>query len=295
MYKLLALDMDGTLLTSRGEISPATREAISQARAMGVTVVLASGRPLEGMLPYLNMLGLNTDADFVLCYNGSLIQKAGNHDVVRSCILTGADARQLQSLSRELGVNIHAFSRRLGLITPKHNHYTEHEATLNGIPLREIDFSTLADDEEILKVMFVDEPAQLSSAIARLEPALHQRYTIVQSAPYFLEFLNPGSNKGIAVEMLANYLGLDASAVICVGDAGNDRHMIEFAGLGVAMGNATEDIKAIADFVTDSNDQDGVAHVIQQFILNGDPCADTEGMTTHTKQGRQDKAELITH
>ena len=68
--------------------------------------------------------------------------------------------------------------------------------------------------------------------------------------------------------MLADYLGLDASEVICVGDAGNDRHMIEFAGLGVAMGNATEDIKAIADFVTKSNDQDGIAHLIERFIVN---------------------------
>lgn len=268
MYKLLALDMDGTLLTSQGEISPNTREAIAKARAMGVKVVLASGRPLEGMLPYLNTLGLNTDDDFVLCYNGSLIQKAGSHDVVRSCILNGCDAYALQTLSRELGVNIHAFSRRLGLITPKRNHYTEHEATLNGIPLLEMDFAELPADEEILKVMFIDEPDVLSAAIARLTPDLHQRYTIVQSAPYFLEFLNPASNKGIAVGMLAEYLGLDVSEVICVGDAGNDRHMIEFAGLGVAMGNATEDIKAIADFVTKSNDQDGIAHLIERFIVN---------------------------
>lgn len=268
MYKLLALDMDGTLLTSQGEISPNTREAIAKARAMGVKVVLASGRPLEGMLPYLNTLRLNTDDDFVLCYNGSLIQKAGSHDVVRSCILNGCDAHALQTLSRELGVNIHAFSRRLGLITPKRNHYTEHEAKLNGIPLLEMDFAELPADEEILKVMFIDEPEVLSAAIARLTPDLHQRYTIVQSAPYFLEFLNPSSNKGIAVGMLADYLGLDASEVICVGDAGNDRHMIEFAGLGVAMGNATEDIKAIADFVTKSNDQDGIAHLIERFIVN---------------------------
>lgn len=268
MYKLLALDMDGTLLTSCGDISLNTREAIAKARAMGVKVVLASGRPLEGMLPYLDTLGLNTDTDFVLCYNGSLIQKAGSHEVVRRCILSGADAHELQTLSRELDVNIHAFSRRLGLITPKRNHYTEHEAKLNGIPLLEMDFAELPADEEILKVMFIDEPDVLSAAIARLTPDLHQRYTIVQSAPYFLEFLNPASNKGIAVGMLAEYLGLDVSEVICVGDAGNDRHMIEFAGLGVAMGNATDDIKSIADFVTKSNDQDGIAHVIERFIVH---------------------------
>ncbi|MEG0857514.1 MAG: HAD-IIB family hydrolase, partial [Terrisporobacter sp.] len=93
-------------------------------------------------------------------------------------------------------------------------------------------------------------------------------YTIVRSTPFFLEFLNPQANKGAGIGLLAHELGIKQDEIICVGDAGNDKHMIEYAGLGVAMGNATEDIKDLADYITLSNDDDGVAHVINKFILN---------------------------
>ena len=91
---------------------------------------------------------------------------------------------------------------------------------------------------------------------------------MVRSAPYFLEFMNKRSNKGTGVAALAEHLGLDASQVIAVGDAGNDHHMIAYAGLGVAMGNATDEIKALAQHTTGRNDEDGVAQVIERFILN---------------------------
>ena len=91
-----------------------------------------------------------------------------------------------------------------------------------------------------------------------------------RSAPFFLEFLNKNSNKGAGVRMVAEYLGLTADQVICMGDAGNDHHMIEYAGLGIAMGNAMEETKALADYVTDTNDNHGVAAAIEKFILNAE-------------------------
>ena len=131
-----------------------------------------------------------------------------------------------------------------------------------------IDFDELADDELILKVMLVDKPEKLSAAIKQLPASLHEEFTIMQSAPYFLEFLNLNSNKGIGVKALAEHLSIPMEQVICMGDAGNDYHMIKYAGLGVAMGNATDDIKAIADHITASNDEHGVAKAIQKFVLN---------------------------
>ncbi|OAN13287.1 HAD family hydrolase [Photobacterium jeanii] len=268
MYKLVALDMDGTLLNSQGEISPRTKEAIAQARQQGVHVVLASGRPLEGMTKYLAELDMNSDQDYVLSYNASLVQRVASKEVIRSQILKGSDAKNLASLSQDLGVNVHAFSRRFGLITPQNNEYTRHEAEINGLTITELDFVELDNNEDIMKVMMIDEPERLSAAIAKLPPHVYEQYTVVQSAPFFLEFLNPKSNKGTGVGMLAEHLGIDASEVICMGDAGNDKHMIEYAGLGVAMANATDDIKAIANHITDSNNEHGVAKVIEDFILN---------------------------
>lgn len=97
----------------------------------------------------------------------------------------------------------------------------------------------------------------------------YDRFTVVRSAPFFLEILNSETvAKGNGVSMLANYLGIKPEEVICVGDASNDVHMLEYAGLSVAMGNAFDDIKAIADYVTHTNEEDGVAHVIEKFILS---------------------------
>ena len=194
MYKLIALDMDGTLLDEEGQISTRNRQAIAAARAQGVKVVLASGRPVAGLMPYLQSLGITGSDEYVLSYNGSLVQSVGSGQVLASRLLTGADASTLAQTASELGVNVHAFSHRQGLITPRNSRYTELERSLNGVSLTELDFATLPVEEPILKVMMVDEPPRLAEAIARLPAELHQRYTVVQSTPFFLEFLHPESN-----------------------------------------------------------------------------------------------------
>lgn len=268
MYKLIALDMDGTLLNSKREISAENKAAIAAARAKGVVVVLASGRPIDGMRAQLQALDMISDNDYVLSYNASLVQKVKSESIIRSHILTGAEAKKLASLARECGVHIHAFSQQKGLITPALNHYTEHESEILGMPITVIDFAELDDDEQILKVMMIDQPELLSAAIKQLPESLYAEFTIVQSAPFFLEFLNRESNKGVGVKALADYLGITAEQVICMGDAGNDLHMIEYAGLGVAMANASDEIKAAANHITVSNDQHGVAKVIQEFVLD---------------------------
>ena len=116
--------------------------------------------------------------------------------------------------------------------------------------------------------MIIDEEERLEAAIAQLPSDLYQQYTIVRSAPFFLEFMHTNSNKGVGVKALADFLNIKQDEVIAMGDAGNDHHMIEFAGLGVAMGNATEATKAIANYLTDTNNNSGVAQVIEKFILN---------------------------
>ena len=267
MYKLVALDMDGTLLNSQGAISPRNKQAILAAIAQGTRVVLASGRPLEGMNWALEELGMIGNDDYVACYNGSLVYQVADKKLLRSQMVTGADAKSLASLANKLGVYVHAFSLKDGLITPKHNYYTDHEAKINDLTITEVDFSTLNDDEEILKVMMIDEPEKLSAAIAQLPAEIYQQYNILQSAPFFLEFLHTDSHKGIGVKAIADQFGIHADEVICMGDAGNDKQMLEYAGLGVAMDNASDDIKAIANHITASHDDDGVALVIEAFIL----------------------------
>lgn len=267
MYKLVALDMDGTLLREDKTISDRTKKAIKDAREMGTTVVLATGRPIEGVRKVLKELDMLTDKDYVLSYNGALVQKTSDKKVISKVALSGKDALELYKLSKELGVNLHAFSEKLGLVTPKMSKYTEVEAEINDIEVNIIDMNIIKEDDVIIKIMMIDEPEVLGPAFDKLPKEIFEKYTVVRSTPYFLEFLNKEANKGVGVELLAKHLGIKQEEIIAMGDAGNDKHMIEYAGLGVAMGNAFEEVKEIANYITDTNENDGVAKTIEKFIL----------------------------
>jgi len=267
MIKLIALDMDGTLLNAQKEVSERNYEAIQAAKKAGIKVVLASGRPLQGLQAYLDQLGLTGKDDYVVSYNGSLVQRVACGEVLHKTSLKGSDAKEIFKISQQLGVFIHAFSVTQGLITHKHNTWTNLEASLNGLEVNEIDFNNIADDDDIIKIMMVAEEKDLTIAINNLPEHLKTQYTVVQSAPFFLEFLHPSSNKGIAVERLCQELTLSPEQVMCVGDAENDHAMLKFAGVAVAMENADPATKALASFITKSNLEDGVAFAIEQKAL----------------------------
>jgi Cof subfamily protein (haloacid dehalogenase superfamily) len=268
MIKLIALDMDGTLLNDEKKITPRTYQAIQQAKQEGVKVVLASGRPLEGLRPYLEQLELTSDQDFVISYNGSLVQRVGSGEIIHKTTLNGSDGTQLAKVAEQLGVFIHAFSAEHGLITQQHNPWTDIESSINGMDVSEVNFASLQANDALTKIMFVAEESILDKAIANLPAELREQYTVVRSAPFFLEFLHRDSNKGVGVEQLANILGLNASQVMCAGDADNDRHMLQYAGLAVAMANADPEIKAMANYIAPSNKEDGVAVAIEENVLN---------------------------
>ena len=265
MYKLIAVDMDGTLLREDKTISDRTKKAIKKAVAKGVKVVLASGRPIAGLERYLKELDLLNDDDYVMSFNGSLIQNAKTREVVSKNVLKGKDFKALYQMAQEVGVNIHAFTKQ-GLVTPKMSEYTGVESEINQIPVHIIDMNEIDDEEDVVKVMMVDPQPVLDAAIKKLPASIYEAYTVVKSAPFFLEFLNKASSKGTGVKALIDHLGIKQEEVICIGDAGNDLDMIQFAGLGVAMGNAFAEVKEAADYITKGNEEDGVAHVIEKFI-----------------------------
>ncbi|AGF55246.1 hypothetical protein B0P06_000670 [Clostridium saccharoperbutylacetonicum] len=267
MYKLIALDMDGTLLTTDKKVSIKTQAAIKAAEAKGVKVVLASGRPLIGLTKHLEELDLMKDEDYVLSFNGGLVQNAKTKEIVSKLPLKGKDLKYLYEISKKNNVNIHAFSAREGLIAPKISKYTEYEAEINEIDINVRDLNEIDDKEDIIKVMMIDPPEILDPAIEKLPSEAYEKYNVFKSSPFFLEFTNKEVDKGLGLKKLAEYLGIKQEEIIACGDAANDLSMIKYAGLGVAMANATSDVKEIADFITTSNDEDGVANVIEKFIL----------------------------
>ena len=267
MYKLIAIDMDGTLLREDKTVSERTKNAIKAAKEKGVQVVIATGRPIDGVTRYLEELDMYDENDCVLTYNGGLVLKTKSREVISKIALTGADLHYLHNISKELGVNIHAFSDVHGLITPKNSKYTEVEANINGIEININDYSDIEDDHSIIKVMMIDEPEILQKAVDRLPQEVYDKYTVVRSTPYFLEFLNKSVNKGTGLELLAKHLGIKQEEVMAFGDAGNDLDMIVYAGMGGAMENGLEEVKKAANYITDSNENDGVAKAIEKFVL----------------------------
>ena len=255
MYKLIAIDMDGTLLKSDKTVSDRTKKTLKEAREKGVNVVIATGRPIDGVSRYLEELDMLGENDYVLSYNGGLVLKTKSREII-------------SKLSKELGVNIHAFSEVYGLITPKNSKYTEVEANINNIKIGINDYSKIEDDHSIIKVMMIDEPEVLQKAVDNLPKEVYEKYTVVRSTPYFLEFLNKEVNKGTGVKLLADHLGVKQEEVMTFGDAENDLDMIVYAGMGVAMANGFEEVKEAANYITDSNEEDGVAKKIKKFVLS---------------------------
>lgn len=268
MYKLIAIDMDGTLLKNDKTVSDRTKKTLNEAREKGVNVVIATGRPIDGVSRYLEELDMLGENDYVLSYNGGLVLKTKSREIISKIALTGADLHYLHKLSKELGVNIHAFSEVYGLITPKNSKYTEVEANINNIKIGINDYSKIEDDHSIIKVMMIDEPEVLQKAVDNLPKEVYEKYTVVRSTPYFLEFLNKEVNKGTGVKLLADHLGVKQEEVMTFGDAENDLDMIVYAGMGVAMANGFEEVKEAANYITDSNEEDGVAKAIEKFVLS---------------------------
>lgn len=269
MYKLIALDIDGTLLNTEKKITKKVFDSIQEAKRNGNKVVLSTGRPLPGVTPLLEELNLTAEGDYVICFNGAVVQEVKTKKVISNIEMTYDDFKSIYELSKKLNTYLH-ISTPIDVVTPneKPSKYTVLESDLNKIPLVYKPEEEIDETMTFCKVMIVDEPEKLEEIIKNVPQEFFDKYTVVRSAPFFLEFLNKKANKGNALKALCKNIDLSIDKAIAVGDEENDKHMIEYAGLGVAMGNARDSIKNIANYITRTNNEHGVAHVIDKFLLN---------------------------
>lgn len=267
MYKLVAIDLDGTLLNSNKELSKDNIDAIKKASKMGVNVVICTGRPYDGYKKYLEMLRLDNMNSYSVSFNSALIFR-NNKTIISKTCLKGYNLKEIYNLSLKINANIHAFDMD-GVITPKMSKYTLREVTINDIPYRIKDFNSIPDDLDIIKVMLIDEPEVLDNYIKDIPKEFFEKYNVVRSAPFFLEFLNKSADKNSGVSFLAKYLNIGEDEIMTIGDAGNDYNMIKNCKMGVAMKNSMPFVKEAAKYITNnSNNESGVAEVFKKFILN---------------------------
>ncbi|WP_019908675.1 Cof-type HAD-IIB family hydrolase [Paenibacillus sp. HW567] len=241
-YRLLALDMDGTLLNDEQQITPKTVEWIRKAMDAGVHVCLSTGRSSRSAMPYAEQLGLKTP---MIMVNGSEVWRAP-YELYRRSLMDMMLVKKMHKIAEEHGIWFWAYS-----VEEVYNKDTW-DGDIEGREWLKFGYST-EDDEIRHKVLM-----QLQD-LGGLE--------ITNSTPYNLEINPLGVNKASGIREVCKLLGLEMSQVVAVGDSLNDLAAIQQAGFGVAMGNAQEVVKQEADAVVATNNHDGIAEVIQKYIL----------------------------
>lgn len=265
-FKLIAVDMDGTLLNSDGKISWQTKEVIEQAVQKGILFTLSTGRPMQGITPFMEELNLIERNMPVIAYNGAMVILGKSGAILYEKNLSHEDAIRFYRLGEEKDVTVIAWVHNrlyVNQMDGRAQRYTE---------ISKIKPTVMVNPEETLKqgatkILWYDDIKTIEKLEKDIQSMISENVTCHTSRPMFLEFVDKNASKGIAMEKLGAYYGISRDEMMSVGDGSNDLSMIEYAGLGVAMENANDAVKAIANYQTLSNDQHGVAHVIRKFIL----------------------------
>lgn len=267
-YKLLVLDVDGTLLNDEREISKRTLAALLKVQQMGVRIVLASGRPTYGLMPLAKNLELGNYGGFVLSYNGCQIIKAQNGEILFERRINPEMLPYLEKKARKNGFAIFTYHDDTLITDSPDNEYIKNEALLNNLKIiREDEFSTAIDFAPCKCMLVSDKEKALIGLEQHWEKRLAGTLDAFRSEPYFLEVVPCGVNKANTLGALLEHLGVTREEVIAVGDGVCDVTMLQLAGMGVAMGHSQDSVKVCADYVTASNEEDGVALAVEKLIL----------------------------
>ena len=266
-YKVLALDLDGTLTNSEKKVSEHTRRTLERAQEAGVTVLLVSGRPTPGVQWVADMLEFNKQKGYLLAYNGSEIFESSTGSKVFESLVDKTHIPYIYNIAREHGVQLAMYHNGVVWCDDTETKWIRIERELNHMECHKTENLLEEFPWNTPKCMISGEPEILARLEQILCETIGEHLEVFRSEPYFLEVMPKGLNKARAIEMLLGHLGCSREELIACGDGFNDVHMVEYAGLGVAMENACEPVKAVAQFITKSNDEDGVAYVVEKFML----------------------------
>ena len=273
MIKLIAIDMDGTLLNEKKHIDKAQKEAIHEAVKAGIKIVLCTGRPLYGILPFYEELGLSElDSEgYVILNNGCSIHKTKDWELIDQVNFTSDDIDYLYKFSEGYDINF----------TLVNDYYyfniddrkpTDELITDAGFVFSDITNISLKEAKngkhKIIKIMFLGNPNIMANFQKENESILKDKYSSVLSQPYIYEILPKGNNKGTGLKKLAKKLGIKQEEIMAIGDGNNDIEMFEYAHYSVAMENGTKPARKAAKYQTDSNENNGVAKAIRKYALN---------------------------
>jgi len=262
-YKLIAIDLDDTLLDAQKVCSKKNEEALIKAAGMGIHIVLTSGRAMESIAHYSRQLGIK---DYTIAIAGAQVFD-GDGKLMYSTTLPSDLAQKVMHWAHEKGLHYQVYLEDTGLTYTKRGKYAEfYEKNCN---IKGTEKPDLLQMENLVtpKILIVDSADVIAKYKAEIRP-LFPELRFENSQPEYLEVLNPETSKGNALAWLGRKLGISAEETIAIGDSELDVSMLKYAGLGIAVSNGNKIALDNADHITDANDRDGVAKAIEKFVFN---------------------------
>lgn len=265
-YKLIAMDLDGTLNNDQKIITPKTVAALMAAQQAGIVLALASARPSPGLFKEADALCLRQFGGVLMSYNGGRIVDAATGKVLYETAMNRETARQMLQLLKQLPVTPILDDGRQFYVEDKKGFKVDYECRNNNMICTEVDNLAAFLHFAPIKILMSVQPERLKDVQQQIAARLPEELTVVQTAPFYLEIIPRSINKGQGLLEVCRQLGIAPEETVAFGDAENDIPMLREAGVGIAMGNASEAVKAAADRVTLSNNRDGIAAALEQLL-----------------------------
>lgn len=271
MIKLVAIDIDGTLVNEQKIMTDKVKKTIHAAMDQGVKIVLCTGRPIEGIKPYLEELQMFQEDDFVISNNGAVITRTDTGEIMESWSFVKEELEELYAFGKDFAADFLIMNEEhFILIKPDEGEVTiRPKLVWEGDTIRmALETATIDQIEgDFVKALFLGTTEEVDEVETAFPENLRENYSITRSQTYLLEIAAKGVNKGSSLMKLAEDLGFSREEVMAIGDGNNDYDMIQAAGLGVVMENGTDYLKSVANALTLSNENDGVAHALEKYVL----------------------------
>ena len=266
-YKLIALDLDGTLDNDRKEVDTLTRNALLSAQRQGIRLLLASARPLHGLFRERDILEMNSYHGLLMAYNGGLIADCSDGTILNATQMDPNQARQILKMLDSFPVTPILDDGNTFYAADKNAYMVRFECQNNDMPF--VQMPNPSDDLFFApyKILMSVDPAITRTVQQQIAALLPEGLCIVQTAPFYMEIIPDSVNKGAGLRTVCEAIGIKLSETIAFGDSENDVAMLKAAGIGVAMGNADDSVKNAADMVTASNNNNGIAVALKQILI----------------------------
>jgi Cof subfamily protein (haloacid dehalogenase superfamily) len=265
MYRLVFCDLDGTVATHDGQVRRAVREAMQAVVDAGAWITISTGRGYQTVRAFLGIVAVNAP---LVCCNGGLIVEPSTREVLYLKPMSLSLAHDLVHLAQEEGITMWFYLPDMETMLDNHVDAPGFVLRRDGVVIRQVGDPIAELTQPPHKVVLPVEPPQLTQAVvARVQQCVGDRARVLASRPQWVEVIMPGISKAGALSWVASHLGVQQEETIAIGDGENDIEMLEWAGCGIAMGNATAAVKAAADWIAPSVEKDGVAKALRRFVL----------------------------